>query len=254
MPDQAQQPNNALTTREWVALGVLIIAGFGIALVATISLLLGTQVTTDQNRFLVLTVFNTLIPLFGTWVGTVIAFYFSRENFSAAAQSTRELIQQFGDDRLRQTPVDRAWTPASAIRGVTLSQGQSDANVTVQQLQGLLTDTVTRVPVFENTGAIRYVIHQSMIYKFIADNRGLRITEAGAERDATLADFLGRPDLRTMVTKIAIVAKNTTLADAKAAMASVDGCQDVFVTATGQRTEQVVGWITNVDIATYSRA
>jgi hypothetical protein len=253
MPDQTQRSDNTLSTRERIALGVIIISGVGIALVAVICLAVGTYATSDQNRYLVLTVFNTLVPLFGTWVGTVIAFYFSRENFTAAAQSTRELIKQFGDDRLRQTPVDRAWTPASSIRGVTLAQGQGEAAVIVRQLQGLLSDVVTRVPIFETNGAIRYIIHQSMIYKFVAE-RGLRITDGGAERDATLADFVARPDLHTMVTKIALVPRNATLADAKAAMASVDGCQDVFVTATGQRTEPVVGWVTNVDIANYSRA
>ena len=30
---------------------------------------------------------SSLLPLFGTWVGTLLAFYFSRENFKAAAES-----------------------------------------------------------------------------------------------------------------------------------------------------------------------
>jgi hypothetical protein len=181
MPDQNTPADNALTTRERIALGVIVIAGIGIALVAIVALVAGLYIqdTETQRRFLVLTVFNTLVPLFGTWVGTVIAFYFAKENFSAATQSTR----------------------------------------------------------------------------FFYDNRGRQFADAaGQPRPATLADLLAEPELQAMVTKIAIVARNSTLADAKAAMASVEGCQDVFVTSTGQRNEAVVGWITNVDIANHSRA
>ena len=29
-------------------------------------------------------VFFALLPMFGTWIGTVIAFYFGKENFNAA--------------------------------------------------------------------------------------------------------------------------------------------------------------------------
>jgi hypothetical protein len=244
-----------LSTREQIALWVIIIAGVGIVLVAIFVPWIGTNATTDQNRFLVLTVFNALIPLFGTWVGTVIAFYFSRENFSAAAQSTRELIQQFGDERLRQIPVDRVWTSAATIEKITLGQGETDANVEVRRIRGLLSDRVTRVPIFEQTGAAKYVIHQSMIFKFIADNDGVTTIGAGAaQREATLADFIAVPDLRAMITKLAFCPRNATLADAKSRMEAIGGCQDTFVTATGQRTEPVLGWITNVDIAKYSRA
>jgi hypothetical protein len=108
-------------------------------------------------------------------------------------QNPAALIQQFADERLRQASVDRAWTPMSAIRGITLDATETDASVTVQQLLGIIKE-VTRVPVFENTGAIRYVIHEGMIYKFIADHNGLEITEAAGKRMVTLADFIARPD------------------------------------------------------------
>lgn len=39
-----------------------------------------------------------------------------------------------------------------------------------------------------------------------------------------------------------------TMADAKAIMSSFANCRDVFVTENGQRSEPVIGWVTNVDI------
>jgi hypothetical protein len=36
-------------------------------------------------------VFSSVLPLLGTWVGTVLAFYFARENLAAATESTLRL-------------------------------------------------------------------------------------------------------------------------------------------------------------------
>ena len=39
-------------------------------------------------------ILGMLLPVLGTWVGTVLAFYFSKENFIAAAQQTSNLVRQ----------------------------------------------------------------------------------------------------------------------------------------------------------------
>jgi hypothetical protein len=36
---------------------------------------------------------SSLLPVFGTWVGTVLAFYFSKENFEAANRGTIDLVR-----------------------------------------------------------------------------------------------------------------------------------------------------------------
>jgi hypothetical protein len=38
-------------------------------------------------------VFSALVPLFGTWAGTILAFYFARENFDSANQSVQRLVR-----------------------------------------------------------------------------------------------------------------------------------------------------------------
>jgi len=38
------------------------------------------------------TAFTAIIGLDGTWVGAVLAFYFSKENFDAASASTQKLV------------------------------------------------------------------------------------------------------------------------------------------------------------------
>jgi hypothetical protein len=36
---------------------------------------------------------QTLLPLWGTWIGTVLAFYFGKANFEAATQSYKDAIK-----------------------------------------------------------------------------------------------------------------------------------------------------------------
>jgi hypothetical protein len=37
-------------------------------------------------------VFNALLPLLATWVGMVLAYYFSRKNFETASQSVERMV------------------------------------------------------------------------------------------------------------------------------------------------------------------
>ena len=45
-----------------------------------------------------LTIFNIVLPVFASWVGTILAFYFGRENFESANQQVRELVQKIMPD------------------------------------------------------------------------------------------------------------------------------------------------------------
>src|SRR2546423_754811 len=50
-------------------------------------------------------VFASIIPLLGSWMGTILAFYFSRDSLAAATQSVRDLTQAVTGDRLKTVPV-----------------------------------------------------------------------------------------------------------------------------------------------------
>lgn len=47
---------------------------------------------------------SALLPLFGTWVGTVLAFYYTKENFEAASKGTLDLVRAVSQ-RLRSIAV-----------------------------------------------------------------------------------------------------------------------------------------------------
>jgi hypothetical protein len=50
------------------------------------------------------------------------------------------------------------------------------------------------------------------------------------------------------------IGKNATLLDVKNIMDLLPGCQDVFVTETGKKDEDILGWISNVDVMNNSKA
>jgi hypothetical protein len=95
------------------------------------------------------------------------------------------------------------------------------------------------------------MIHQSILFKFIAD-KSVESASTATPYDINtqhLSDFVNDPAVNEFVEKsLVFVSKATTLGEAKQKMEATKNCQDVFVTETGLPTEPLLGWLTNVDI------
>jgi hypothetical protein len=137
----------------------------------------------------------------------------------------------------------------AAIEAVEIPPGKTAADVAFDEVRGKLSTRVSRVPVWDSNKLMLHVIHESMIYRFLADS----VAMAATGGKPTLDQFLAYDNMRAIVSNLAYVSQGGTLADAKKAMASRSGCQDVVVTATGSDKEPVLGWITNAAIATRDR-
>lgn len=72
--------------RTWLAEAIVIGAGLGVVFLAIFTIMIAAD--KDQTSRLV---FTTVVPLFATWVGTVLAFYFAKDNFQAATDSVMRL-------------------------------------------------------------------------------------------------------------------------------------------------------------------
>jgi hypothetical protein len=75
-------------------------------------------------------VFAAVVPVVAGWVGTVMAFYFGKENFRAATESVSQIAKQFtSQEKLGQT---RAQDIGKAIEDVApLRLGATDTNATI---------------------------------------------------------------------------------------------------------------------------
>ncbi|MGE5468762.1 MAG: hypothetical protein ACM3Y9_15175 [Ignavibacteria bacterium] len=200
-------------------------------------------------------ILGILLPVLGTWVGTVLAFYFSRENFAAAAEHTRDLVSQLTpDQKLQGIPVTQAMIAMDAADTVKLVLAKPEDQV---RLKADILDTFlpegarNRLPCVDATGKAKYVFHRSIIEGFIARTA---LEQPGQDLTAlTLKDLLASDRVQQIVTAFGVVAKSANLSAAKAQIDSNPDCSDVFVTEDGTRNGKAVGWITNVVVAEKSR-
>lgn len=246
----SSERNNWLETnfKNQLAWAVFLVSAAGILIAAYIASLPANGATPVDKR----EIFHVLVPLFGTWVGTILAFYFSKENFESANESVRRMAARLTPEQaMQQTSVRQAMKLRGAIKAVMLAAGEDDDKVTLKALRDVLDSGNSRVPVFRAGDVAKYVVHDSTLAKYIADKA---MTEPGSVSDATkLSEMLGHriggEDFGSIVSKIAFVGLDASLQDARDAMLAVKGAQDVFVTRTGKPGEPVEGWLTNSDFA-----
>jgi len=74
--------------RQWLAGAILLIAGLGIIALSIVVIVLCPH---EQRFEATKYVFVADLPLLGSWVGTVLAYYFSQNNLSAATRSVVDI-------------------------------------------------------------------------------------------------------------------------------------------------------------------
>ena len=111
-----------------------------------------------------------------------------------------------------------------------------------------------RIPVLNDKDLPLYVIHRSLIDKFIA-KKAIEGASQGADSKKLSGDLkkLSLHDLIESYPELkysfGVVSENSTLADAKTLIEALGKqCQDIFVTKTGSYGDPVIGWVTNVVI------
>ena len=113
-------------------------------------------------------VFNALLPVFGTWVGTLLAFYFSKENLDSATRNVNELTRVVtGLDRLKSVPALSKAIPLSAIY-IPKDPGSQEPLTNLQQIiDAMKKEGRQRLLVFRTGNAtIRDAIRESRIAAF----------------------------------------------------------------------------------------
>ncbi|HEX6288876.1 MAG TPA: hypothetical protein VFZ66_06775 [Herpetosiphonaceae bacterium] len=245
MADGNNIPPQRSIFQEYLA---LVVSLFSFAVIATLGGI--TIWNSDNTSETATTVFNAVLPLLGTWVGTVLAFYFTRENFEAANRAVTQVVNQLTpQEKLMSIPVrDKMIGKADMHVEAITAANPANQIILIEMLSRLIqAQKGNRIPILDENGCPEYVVHRSFIERFIT-NKSL---SGGAQplNTLTLQDLLDDRDVgEKLKTSFALIRADGTLADAKDAMGKTPNCQDVFVTAGGTRHEPVVGWITNVII------
>jgi hypothetical protein len=230
---------------------VLGMAGGAIIGVSVIALAGAAWVGKDDFLKTSQLVFNALLPLLGTWVGTVLAYYFSRKNFESASQSVERMVNLTADQKLGQILVEKEMLRPALITLYQIPAGKTAKDVLLKDLRGRFGGKITRVPIVDANNVIQYIVHQSGLFKFLAEKALAGATDFEA---LTLQDLVDDAELKSWVTNIAYISEQASVADAKKKMEQQPGCQDLIVTKSGDKSEPILGWMTNADIGRLSKA
>jgi hypothetical protein len=152
--------------RNVVATGTIVIAVLAVALIIAIAKFSSANLPTTG-----LSVFTAVLPVFATWVGTVLAFYFTNESFRQAAQSTLSLI---GRDEISTQAITRAGTmiPYDKITKFEITAASMPAGTTavaaadatpLNQITARFNQTATRIIIFDPNRHPIYVVRQKNI-------------------------------------------------------------------------------------------
>jgi len=194
-----------------------------------------------ENEHLII---QTLIPLWGTWTGTILAFYFCKNNFEAAARSYEHVINQLKPhEKMAKLLVKDYMIPHHKLEYLTYDDVKNEPISKILKYEQF--DPYKRFAVFDNAKAAKYIIHRSLIHQFIASqvDKGMETKQIS---ELTLLEFLENKTIRNILkNNLAILSMDATLLEAKTKIDSIEECLDVFITKTGAEDEAVEGLITN---------
>ncbi len=238
MSKAPQSEPESTGVRRWLAFGLTGLSILFVFALAVVIIVADHEHRSDTAKY----VLTAVLPLIGTWVGTILTHYFSKESFEAATRSVTEVARQITSlEKLRSLPVKDTMIPRAQMVAWISPQ---DDNTLLFAIRDELTKRGKgrRVPILSTSGQPLYVIHQSTIDSYLTDR--LKAEPAPDKKTLTLRKFLDDKE-GDLENTFATVREDASLADAKEAMDAAPNCQDVFVTNTGTKSDPVLGWITN---------
>jgi hypothetical protein len=242
-------------------LAFLVVIGSFLTIFLLVGALLSIAELSSSNTYasaLAEKTFNVIVPVLAGWVGTVLAFYFSAQSSERASASLDKAIASSSlADGEKGSEI---MVPLGQIKELIDLDKVKAEDLKLSELRGRFTGPsagaldqpalppqeapsvpVTRL-IFVNGAVFRYVLHISTLNAFLVK----RANETGT---LTFDDLRRDPDMLQQISRLVVfVSAATTLKDVKVALDRVAGAQDVIVTATGNSSDPMLGWISNVDL------
>jgi len=214
--------------REWLGIIVIVISiialGFvGFKIVATNN--------ADNSKF----VYSSLLPLVGTWVGVVLAFYFGKENYEAASKRYEKIIDKLSPDILDDVAVNQVMISKKTM--VSKKWSEIENKKVKDIIDFLIEIDKSRLPILDDNGNIKYIIHSSLLTKPLKDqNNQVQAADTNQSINAFVQKNL------TVIEAILQVDEKEILENVRKTMNSKPNCKDVFVINNDKK---LVGWLTD---------
>lgn len=220
--------------RNFLSFIIFITTMFGIFMIARYYY---CQPTPGQNA--AERIFESLLPLFATWIGTVLAFYFGRSNFETVANQYQNMIKKLNPDLLDDINLIQVMIPKKTM---LLKEWSQIKDKPISEIIVFLTEAdKSRLPILEN-GEPKYVIHKSTFLEASALNNK-RVTEADANTEEyTVAKMVEDENFKIKVSSFKTINENDILEKARGLITGEQSVKDIFVIGNNK---QVVGWLTD---------
>jgi len=229
-------------------LAIYVVVGSFLTLFLLVGTLVGLAQAESSAAEVAKNAFTAILPVLAGWVGTVLAFYFSAASQERTSASLDKVIDQAGGRPGPGAMVSEKMIPYAAIvkrelgdvGGKTITPKDIPLSDLDEEFERKLPNggTVSRLP-FVEKGVFKYVLHAATLNAF----------KVKSPDGKTFADLLADEEMLRQISKLLVfVSAATTIADAKAALDKVNGAQDIIVTGSGNATEPMLGWLSNVDL------
>ena len=199
---------------------------------------------------------QTLLPLWSTWFGTILAFYFSKQNLAAATESNQMLMKELSerDKQFASKSVLTVMMPVDEIKTVNIAE---HGTYSLSDILGIKEFApFNRFPVFnaKDDKKLEYMIHRIEMLKYLYNLPKTEKLEETEKPKKTLNDFLSEMQLQSALKDtVGFVSETANLLDVKKEMDRHEKCEDVFVTKDGKNSSEVIGWISDHDIYKHGR-
>lgn len=252
---QNQNPiesNTSWASRNLIALIITALVVGTTVFVAVYLLLTNSGSADKQLSF----IGQTLLPLWGTWIGTVLAFYFGKANFEAATQSYKDAMKTLTpEEKISRLAVKDVMLPVKDIVYLDLTEESDKPIPAIIEYERF--KPYNRFAVLDKNMVVKYMIHRGMFYQFLYNSFHSK-TESSENKlnSITLKDLLETNDeqfKKTLNRSIGFISIDANLLDAKRVMDATEECFDVFVTQTGKNTEPILGLLTNNRIFQFAK-
>lgn len=196
-------------------------------------------------------IFGALLPLWGTWIGTILAYYFSKENFETASKNTKEVLDKVmtSSQKLKMLKVTEVMIPFGKMTVHQIKENDMNEIRLKELRETMKSENRLRLPIINKSRHVEAVVHKSTIDHYFAD---IICEHSGLNQpDPSLGQAREKDQYLNMVLTYGrgYISMNASLLDAQRLMEKTPVCNDIFITETGKAKEPVLGWITNMTIA-----
>ncbi|MEM9001442.1 MAG: hypothetical protein AAGB24_14360 [Bacteroidota bacterium] len=195
---------------------------------------------TKQKADTMQDIFNTLIPLFATWIGTVLAFYFGKENFDIATKRYDKLIDKLSPDILDDINVTQIMISKKTMVFKNLEELEAKK---IKEIIDFLNEVKkSRLPILEK-GELKYVVHKATFLNALNE-----LEDANSVADYDFSSFISNKKHQEVARSFLTFGKGVILEDIRLALAKNSSIKDVFIL---DKNKSLVGWLTDSLILRY---